>query len=162
MRRRLALALLAPFAPWLLAASAPSTAPAPADERPLRAAAERITLPWVGADELIPAHGVPRGGSRSTIELEVDPPLPGRGWELTVRAEPAGGPVAGGRPPRAFWKLDSEPPSGFRPLREEEQLVLRSESATSGRITIDVVFGVDWTVTPGRHDVGFLFDLQPL
>jgi hypothetical protein len=129
----------------------------------LRTESERVILPWVGRDDLMAAAATPTGGSqRTSISLDVAPPRVDRGWELTVRAAAVAGPAAGTRPPQIYWKLDSEPSSDFRALGNEAQRVRRSTSSTSEKVTIDVVFGIDWAVGPGRYDVDFQFALEPL
>lgn len=129
----------------------------------LQTDAERLVLPWVGKDDLLRSGEAPHGpGQRSSISLEVDPPEIDRGWELTVRTAAAAGPSGSGRRPRVYWKLASQSPFEFRPLGPEQQLVKRSREPSAETITIDVVFGVDWNVVPGRYDVDFVFALEPL
>jgi hypothetical protein len=163
-RRRRWIGLAGLAATSLLALGAASPVPVLPEDRPvLRTDAERLVLPPVGRDDLLPATASPGTGSqRSSLSLDVEPPRADRGWELTVRTGSLTGQGAAARPPRVYWKLDSEPPSDFRPLGPEEQLVRRSPRATPERITIDVVFGVGWNVVPGRYDVELLFSVEPL
>ncbi len=148
----------------LLTLGAASPDPVLHENRPvLRTDSERLVLPSVERDDLLHAGATPGDGSqRSSISLEVEPPRRDCGWELTVRTRSMAGQSAAARPPRVYWKLDSESPSDFRPLGIEEQLVRRSARATHEKITIDVVFGVGWNVVPGRYDVDLLFSVEPL
>jgi hypothetical protein len=129
----------------------------------LKAETDRIVLPSVQEEDLLAAAGEPASwGQRSGITVAVAPPEPGHGWELKLRASPSAGRVGVDRSPRVYWKLDSEPPSAFRSLYEDEQVVLRSEKARGRKVTIDLAFGVDWEVAPGRYDVDFVFSVEPL
>jgi len=160
--RRLRLAGLLACALLLVGASPPESA-RPDDRPALTADAERLVLPPVAREDLLEGAASPGSrGRRSSVTLDVEPPRRDRGWELTVRAASMAGRDAAARLPRVYWKLDSEPPSDYRPLDIEERLVKRTTEPTRERITIDVVFGVDWNVTPGRHDVELLFSVEPL
>ena len=159
-RTPLAGVILASF----LALGAASPHPTEHEQRHfLRTDSERLVLPPLEEQDLLPSNAAPDGASRhSSISVDVVPPKGDRGWELTVRTEPMTGRGAALGPPRVYWKLRSESPSDFRPLGDDEQLVRRSAHPTHEKITIDVVFAVDWNVAPGSYDVEFLFSLEPV
>jgi hypothetical protein len=150
----------------VLSLALPAAAPPEATpERtiPLRTDPGRLVLAPVEREDLLAERGEPgRTRQHSRVSVDVEPPEPGRGWELTLRTDPAARSVSAEKSPRVYWKLSAESASEFRRLGEHGQVVVRSPDSRSAKVTVDLAFCIDWEVAPGRHEVDFLFSIEPL
>lgn len=128
--------------------------------RTLTADTDRIMFPLVtetaldgGRIELGRTAGV------YAVRIDVDPAEGTRSWALYVRTEdPVFTPSGEGKPSTdMMWKLDEEDASAYRPLEQQDQLVVARASGGADAVAVDLLINLNWCTSPGRYALGLVF-----
>jgi len=144
---------------WVLLAGLAAGTPATAREPALRAQATRVLLPLVTA-EALDAGQISSDAARGAyaVELDVEDGDGSDGWAVYIRAD--GGsfqPETTGKPAGHLrWKLDHEDERSWRPLDENETILLANPDGGDARILLDLSVALGWDTDPGTYGLGIL------
>ena len=123
-----------------------------------------VLIPVPGASEL-DDEGVAMDPARGAyaVRLEVRAQDPAAPWKLCLRADgPTFRSEGFGKPCHDLrWKFDHEGAGAYRPVEDQDAIVLERPSGGSTEVVIDLSVDLGWTTPPGMYGLGLVFSLVP-
>jgi len=102
-----------------------------------------------------------RGAYAVRVEVHaLDPAAP---WKLYLRADaPTFRSEGFGKPCHDLrWKLDHEGAGAYRPVEDQDTIVLERPGGGAAEVVIDLRVDLDWSTPPGIYGLGLIFSLVP-
>ncbi len=97
------------------------------------------------------------------LAVRVEPLGAEGGWTLFLHAEQAvtAAGSAGYPSDNLSWKFDHEKASAYRPLADQEWVVLDNPTGERAEILIDLQADLNWFTTPGRYRSALYLTVRP-